>query len=79
MSDEQDTPSRNLDPVLCSAYAGSRLVNVRPLHDRIIVRRLEEGEQASGAVIIPDTAREKSQPGEMIAAGREKANDDGGM
>jgi chaperonin GroEL len=49
-------------------------MDVRPLHDRIIVRRLEEGEQKSGAIIIPDTAREKPQRGEVIAAGSGKVN-----
>jgi chaperonin GroES len=52
-------------------------MDVRPLHDRIIVRRLEEGEQKSGAIIIPDTAREKPQRGEVIAAGSGKVKDDG--
>jgi len=44
-------------------------MDVRPLHDRIIVRRHEEGEQNSGGIIIPDTAREKPQRGTVIAAG----------
>ena len=52
-------------------------MDVRPLHDRIIVRRLVEGEQKSGAIIIPDTAREKPQRGEVIAAGSGKVKDDG--
>jgi chaperonin GroES len=52
-------------------------MDIRPLHDRIIVRRLEEGEQKSGVIIIPDTAKEKPQQGEVIAAGRGKVNDDG--
>ena len=52
-------------------------MNVRPLHDRIIVRRLEEGEQKIGGIIIPDTAKEKPQQGEVIAAGNGKAKDDG--
>ena len=53
------------------------IMNVRPLHDRIIVHRLEEGEQQIGGIIIPDTAKEKPQQGTVIAAGRGKANDDG--
>ena len=53
------------------------VMNVRPLHDRIIVHRLEEGEQQTGGIIIPDTAKEKPQQGTVIAAGRGKANDDG--
>ena len=44
-------------------------MNVRPLHDRIIVRRDEEGEPHSGGIIIPDTAKEKPQRGTVIAAG----------
>jgi chaperonin GroES len=52
-------------------------MDVRPLHDRIVVRRVEEGEQKSGAIIIPDTAKEKPQRGEVIAAGNGKVRDDG--
>ena len=52
-------------------------MDVRPLHDRIIVRRLAEGEQKSGTIIIPDTAKEKPQRGEVIAAGKGKVKDDG--
>jgi chaperonin GroES len=52
-------------------------MDIRPLHDRIIVRRLEDGEQKSGAIIIPDSAKEKPQRGEVIAAGGGKVNDDG--
>ena len=52
-------------------------MNVRPLHDRIIVQRLEEGEQQIGGIIIPDTAKEKPQQGKVLAAGNGKANDAG--
>src|SRR5436190_8315145 len=52
-------------------------MDIRPLHDRIIVRRLEEGEQKIGGIIIPDTAKEKPQQGKVIAAGNGKVNDDG--
>jgi chaperonin GroES len=52
-------------------------MNVKPLHDRIIVQRLEEGEQKVGGIIIPDTAKEKPQQGTVIAAGSGKTNDDG--
>src|SRR5437867_860504 len=52
-------------------------MNVRPLHDRIIVQRLEEGEQKVGGIIIPDTAKEKPQQGKVIAVGQGKAKDDG--
>ena len=52
-------------------------MNVRPLHDRLIIQRLDEGEQKVGGIIIPDSAREKPQQGKVIAAGNGKSNDDG--
>ncbi len=52
-------------------------MNVRPLHDRIIVQRIEEGEQKVGGIIIPDSAKEKPQQGKVIAAGNGKVNEDG--
>ena len=47
-------------------------MNVTPLHDRVLVRRLEEKETAKGGIIIPDTAKEKPQEGEVMAAGSGK-------
>jgi len=52
-------------------------VKVRPLHDRIIVQRIDEGEQKVGGIIIPDTAKEKPQQGKVIAVGAGKTNDEG--
>ena len=52
-------------------------MHVRPLHDRLIIQRLEEGEQKVGGIIIPDSAREKPQQGKVIAAGNGKSKDDG--
>ena len=52
-------------------------MTVRPLHDRIIVRRIEEGEQKVGGIIIPDTAKEKPQQGKVAAVGAGKADKDG--
>jgi chaperonin GroES len=52
-------------------------MHVRPLHDRILVQRLEEGEQKVGGIIIPDTAKEKPQQGKVIAAGNGKTTDEG--
>jgi chaperonin GroES len=52
-------------------------MDVRPLHDRLVVRRLDEGEQTIGGIIIPDSAREKPQRGRVIAAGHGKTNDKG--
>jgi chaperonin GroES len=53
------------------------IMNARPLHDRLIVRRHEDGEQKSGGIIIPDTAKEKPQRGTVIAAGNGKVREDG--
>ena len=52
-------------------------VNVRPLHDRVIVKRVEEQEQVRGGIIIPDTAKEKPQEAEVVAVGPGKLQDDG--
>ena len=48
-----------------------------PLHDRILVRRIEEGESKIGGIIIPDSAKEKPQQGEVISVGKGKSNDEG--
>jgi chaperonin GroES len=48
-----------------------------PLHDRILVRRVEDGETVRGGIIIPDSAKEKPQEGKVIAAGKGKSNDEG--
>ena len=48
-----------------------------PLHDRILVRRVEEQESVRGGIIIPDSAKEKPQEGEVIAVGKGKSNDEG--
>jgi chaperonin GroES len=50
---------------------------IRPLHDRVIVKRLDEQDQAHGGIIIPETAKEKPQQGEVIAAGEGKFREDG--
>jgi chaperonin GroES len=52
-------------------------MTVRPLHDRILVQRLEEGEQQIGGIIVPDSAKEKPQRGTVIAVGNGRVNDDG--
>jgi chaperonin GroES len=52
-------------------------MNVRPLHDRLIVSRIDEGEQKVGGIIIPDSAKEKPQQGKVLAAGNGKTKDDG--
>ena len=48
-----------------------------PLHDRIVVRRIEESETTRGGIIIPDSAKDKPQEGEVIAVGKGKSNDEG--
>jgi chaperonin GroES len=48
-----------------------------PLHDRIVVRRIEESETSRGGIIIPDTAKDKPQEGEVLAVGKGKSNDEG--
>jgi len=50
---------------------------LRPLHDRLLVKRLEQGDERHGSIIIPDSAKEKPQEGKVIAAGNGKVTDDG--
>jgi chaperonin GroES len=52
-------------------------VNVTPLHDRVLIKRIEEKESIKGGIIIPDTAKEKPQQGKVIAAGNGRMNDEG--
>jgi len=57
--------------------ATSMTTTFTPLHDRILVRRVEEGETVRGGIIIPDSAKEKPQEGKVIATGKGKSNDEG--
>lgn len=52
-------------------------LGVRPLHDRILVRRMAEEERTAGGLFIPDTAKEKPQRGEIVAAGKGRVNEEG--
>lgn len=52
-------------------------LNVRPLHDRILVRRMPEEEKTAGGIIIPDSAKEKPQRGEVVATGKGRFTEDG--
>lgn len=54
-------------------------MNVRPLHDRLLVRRVKEDEKTKGGIIIPDTAKEKPIEGEVVAVGNGKVLDDGSV
>ena len=52
-------------------------MDIRPLHDRVVVKRIEEGESMQGGLYIPDSAKEKPQQGEVVAVGKGKRADDG--
>ena len=52
-------------------------MKIRPLQDRVIIKRIAEEEKSKGGIIIPDTAKEKPQEGKVIAVGKGKVNDDG--
>ncbi len=52
-------------------------MDIRPLHDRVVVKRIEEGETMQGGLYIPDSAKEKPQQGEVFAVGKGKRTDDG--
>ena len=54
-------------------------MNLRPLHDRILIKRIEEKEAVKGGIIIPDTAKEKPHEGEVIAVGNGKKTEDGNI
>jgi chaperonin GroES len=54
-------------------------MNLRPLYDRIVVRRIEQKEQVQGGIIIPDSAKEKPQEGEVVAVGKGKRLEDGSV
>jgi chaperonin GroES len=60
-----------------ATMATATKTKLRPLHDRILVKRLEEGDAKHGSIIIPDTAKEKPQEGKVIAVGTGKVTDDG--
>ncbi|HXR96466.1 MAG TPA: co-chaperone GroES [Terriglobales bacterium] len=53
------------------------MAKVRPLHDRLLVKRVEEGETIRGGIIIPDSAKEKPQEGKVVAVGKGKVTDEG--
>lgn len=52
-------------------------INIRPLHDRLLVRRMKEEDKTAGGIIIPDTAKEKPQRGEVVATGKGRVLEDG--
>src|SRR3990172_4078296 len=76
-------PRRESRPVRAGAREGEsramkpKAMQLRPLHDRILVRRIEEEQKTKGGIIIPDTAKEKPQEGTVIAVGKGRVNEDG--
>ncbi len=54
-------------------------MKIRPLHDRVVIKRLAEEEKSKGGIIIPDSAKEKPAEGEVIAVGKGKKNEDGSV
>ena len=64
-------------PTATATASATAISTFTPLHDRILVRRIEENESVRGGIIIPDTAKEKPQEGEVISVGKGKSNDEG--
>ena len=64
-------------PTTTTTRAHAATTKLRPLHDRVLVKRLEEQDEKHGSLIIPDSAKEKPQEGEVIAVGTGKVTDDG--
>jgi chaperonin GroES len=62
-----------------ATFWSTEMANIRPLHDRIIVKRLKEEEKTKGGIIIPDTAKEKPVEGEVLAIGNGKALENGSV
>ena len=60
-----------------SAYGGEKSMNIRPLQDRVLVRRIELDEKTAGGIIIPDSAQEKPSEGQIVAAGPGERDDSG--
>ena len=77
---DKNRPRTPTAPRLPTARGGMSMAEqVRPLHDRLIVQLIEESEQQVGGIIIPETAKEKPQQGNVIAAGKGKVRDDGSI
>jgi chaperonin GroES len=76
-SEHNDSQINDLKTPLTRTEEGKNMAKVRPLHDRLLVKRIEEKEAVKGGIIIPDTAKEKPQEGEVIAVGNGKILDNG--
>src|SRR5262244_2480520 len=70
-------PRRDIIEPEADPEGGTQSMKIRPLHDRLLVERLEEKEAKKGGIIIPDTAKEKPQEAKVIAVGNGKVGDDG--
>src|SRR4029077_7310902 len=68
---------RDPDQAIIQVHKGGFEMKFRPLHDRVVIRRLSAEEKTSGGIIIPDTAQEKPMEGEVIAVGRDARNEQG--
>jgi chaperonin GroES len=77
LGDGSSSSSAEASATSTKHQGGRHTMKIRPLHDRILVERLEEQEVRRGGIIIPDSAKEKPQEGKVIAAGNGKVGDDG--
>jgi co-chaperonin GroES (HSP10) len=66
-----------LAPVLKNQLSGVTVMSLRPLHDHVMVRRIEMAETLGGGIIVPDTAKEKPQQAEVVAVGKGKSQKNG--
>ena len=71
-----ELPQKAQNAIMANAKS-TAASSLTPLHDRVVIRRIEEGETIRGGIIIPDSAKEKPQEGEVIAVGKGKSNDEG--
>src|SRR6187551_3415191 len=74
---ERSQPTRRCVPEFSLSTVWSHNMRIRPLHDRVVVERFTESDQRAGAIVIPDSAKEKPQQGKVLAAGLGKADKDG--
>jgi chaperonin GroES len=75
----RDIPAKQKSQILKISvqFTGGLSMDIRPLHDRVVVKRIEEGETMQGGLYIPDSAKEKPQQGEVLAVGNGKRDDSG--
>src|SRR5215207_4640784 len=71
------SPTESANASRATLYRGLKAMGFRPLHDRVLVRRVEAEEKTAGGIIIPDTAKEKPQEGEVVSVGTGARNEQG--